>query len=332
MPALSLKDRVRIATGTAPDPAVQPVGVPEQLADIKATDQVNPPMNKTVMDWLEQYADEFDDALPSHIDRASFFAALRPSLPRLATCTPASVLDALLSCARFGLLPDEKHAVITRDGKLARFVPMAQGFVDLMYRSGAVRSVHVGVIRENDVFHYRPTAPVGEDFVHEPDLRQSKKERGEVIVAYAFAWLKNGARSQVIALTREDAEEIRDQYSEAYQRAKAEQREDTFWHTHFVEMWMKSAVRRLAKVVPMSAQLVALIKTDEAGEAGEAQSYHAPDPEAVRLLAEAEAASVAAEASQDVPAPTTTRWLPVKRVQPRRKPSRRARRGRNRAA
>ncbi|KQW13592.1 recombinase RecT [Streptomyces sp. Root369] len=332
MSVLSLKEKVRIAAGTAPDPAVEPVGVPEQLADIKGTEKVNPPMNQTVMDWLEQYADEFDDALPKHIDRASFFAALRPSLPRLATCTPASVLDALLSCARFGLLPDEKHAVITREGKLARFVPMAQGYVDLMYRSGSVRSVHVGVIRENDVFQYVPTAPVGEDFVHEPDLRKSTKERGEVIVAYAFAWLKGGARSQVVALTREDAEEIRDQYSEAYQRAKAEKREDTFWHTHFVEMWMKSAVRRLAKVVPMSAQLVALVNTDDAGDAGEAQSFHAPDPETARLLAEAEAASQAAEASQDTPAHTTTRRLPVKRVQPRRKPSRRARRGRSRAA
>jgi phage RecT family recombinase len=331
MPALSLKDRVRIATGTAPDPAVEPAGVPEQLADIKGTEQVNPPMNKTVLDWLEQYAAEFDDALPSHMDRASFFAALRPSLPRLATCTPASVLDALLTCARFGLLPDEQHAVITREGKLARFVPMAQGFKELMQRAGMV--VHVGEIREHDQFHYEPTAPCPQDFVHRPDVQnKTPEERGEVVLCYAFAWLPSGQRSQVILLRREEAEEIRDEYSEAYQRAKAEGREDTFWHTHFLHMWRKSCVRRLAKAVRMSAELVALVKADEAGEAGEAQSYYAPDPETTRLLAEAEAASKAAEASQDTPAPTTTRRLPVKRVQPRRKPSRRARRGRRTTA
>ncbi|MYR58864.1 recombinase RecT [Streptomyces sp. SID625] len=331
MTKLSLKDKVFIATGAAPDPAAEPVGVPEQLADIKGTEQVNPPMNRTVMEWLEQYSKEFDEALPRHVDRSTFFAAVRPLLPSLAKCTPASTLDALLACARFGLIPDGKHAVITREGTKARFIPMAQGFIELMCRA-EVQSVVVEVVREHDHFTWVPTAPPGEDLEHVP-ARAPRSERGEVTHAYAFAWFKNGQRSRSVVLDREDAEEIRDEHSRAYQEAVAEGRkEETFWHRFFVQMWMKSAVRRLAKYVRMSAELVALVKADEAGENGEAQSFHAPDPEAARLLAEAEKAHRAAEASQDTPAPPTTRRLPVKRVQPRRKAPRRARRGRNRTA
>ncbi|MCX4458485.1 recombinase RecT [Streptomyces sp. NBC_01728] len=330
--ATTLKDRIRAARTGGPAAAEQhdqAPDVPAELADVKGHEQVVPPMSETVMAWLKKYENDFAEALPSHIDKGTFFAAVRALLPSLAKCTPASSLQALLTCARFGLIPDGKHAVIKREGTTAVFVPMAQGFVDLMYRSGQVDSVHVGVIREYDEYSYEPTAPAPQDFVHRPDLRNTTEERGEVVLAYAFAWLKGGARSQVIILSRQDAEEIRDEYSTAYQQAKAEKRTDTFWHTHFLQMWMKSCVRRLAKVVPMSAELVALVKVDDAGEAGQVQILHAPDPEDARLLAEAEAASATAEVSQDAPAPTR----PLRqRSQPRRKLSRAARKGRRAAA
>ncbi|MEU1853645.1 recombinase RecT [Streptomyces sp. NPDC019990] len=327
MGRLSLKEKVMVATGAA----TRPADVPEQVADLKGHEQVNPPMNQRVMEWLERYNTEFDDALPAHISRAAFFAAVRSLLPTLARCTPASTLDALLACARFGLVPDGRHAVIVREGQMARFIPMAQGYVDLMCR-GEVQSVVVEVVRENDHFQWVPTAPLGEDLVHVP-ARGMKSERGEATRVYAFAWFRNGQRSRAVVLDREEAEEIRDEHSRAYREAVAEGREDSYWHRYFLQMWMKSAVRRLPKYVRMSTELLtALMAADDAGEAGEAQSFHAPDPETARLLAEAEAAARAAEASQDTPAPTTTRRLPVKRWQPRRKPSRRARRGRKQPA
>jgi phage RecT family recombinase len=327
---LSLKEKVLIATGAAPDPAKEPAGVPEQVADLKGHEQVNPPMNKTVMEWLERYKAEFDEALPAHIDRATFFAAVRSLLPTLARCTPASTLDALLACARFGLVPDGRHAAIVREGKWARFIPMAQGYVDLMCR-GEVQSVVVEAVRERDHFKWVPTAPLGEDLEHIPAPGQ-RSERGEVTRVYAFVWFRNGNRSRAVVLDREDAEEIRDEHSRAYQEAVAEGREDSFWHRFFLQMWMKSAVRRLPKYVRMSAEVTALMKADDAGEAGQAQSFHAPDPETARLFAEAEAAARAAEASQDTPAtPPTRRRLPVKRSQPRRT-TRRARRGRKHAS
>jgi phage RecT family recombinase len=333
MALTTLKDRVRAATAGKPssDVTVQAVAedtagpVPTQLhtsAQAEGDDVAD-----KALTWLEQYGDDFTRALPSHIDVKAFLSAVRAALPGLVHCTPASLRQALLTCARFGLLPDGRHAVIKREGKNAVFIPMAQGYVDLMYRSGRVGSVHVGMIHENDAWNFEPTAPAPLDFTHKPAVTKSKKDRGPVILAYAFAWMESGARSQVIILSREDAEEIRDQYSAAYQRAKASGANDSFWHTDFLKMWAKSALRRLHKVVPMSAELVALLKADDAGDAGEVQVIHAPAEE-THLLVEADEAHERAEESQD-PQDARGRTLPRKRSQPRRT-TRKSRKGNRR--
>ncbi|WNI31454.1 recombinase RecT [Streptomyces sp. ITFR-6] len=330
----TLKDRVRAATVEQPatDATVQALAedtkgaVPAQLhtsAQAEGDDVAD-----KALTWLEKYGDDFTRALPSHIDVKAFLSAVRAALPGLIRCTPASLRQALLTCARFGLVPDGRHAVIKREGKTAVFVPMAQGYVDLMYRSGRVGSVHVGMIHEGDEWNYEPSAPSPLDFTHKPALTASKRNRGPALLAYAFCWMASGARSQVIVLNREDAEEIRNEYSQAYRRAQEPGKADSFWHTDFDKMWAKSALRRLHKVVPMSAELVALLKADDAGDSGEVQVVHAPAEE-THLQAEADEAHERAEESQD-PQETRTRPLPRKRTQPKRQ-TRAARTGRRRA-
>lgn len=320
MAVSSLKDRVRAATEEKPA-APAPVRPAEIVQDATADEmhaaerQEGGETTDAVLAWLERYGEHFTKALPSHVDTGAFLAAVRAALPDLVRCTPASLLQALLTCARFGLVPDGRHAVIKREGNLAVFVPMYQGYVELMYRSGRVGSVHVGLVHENDEWTFEPTAPAPLGFVHKPRVDLPKADRGPVILAYAFCWMTSGARSQVVVLSREDAEDIRDEYSAAYRQAEESGKKTSFWHTDFNAMWSKSALRRLHKVVPMSAELVQLIKADEAGEAGQVQVIHAPED--AGLPAEAEEVHEWAEESQD-PEETRTRPLARKRWQPRR--------------
>ncbi|MFC8723667.1 recombinase RecT [Streptomyces bacillaris] len=312
MALTSLKDRVRAATaekpvGAAAVPAVVVEGAePEELRAAEQADGGK--ATDTVMAWLERYGDDFTAALPSHVDVGTFMSAVRTALPSLSRCTPASLLQSLLTCARFGLIPDGRHAVIVAEGPFAVFIPMYQGYVDLMYRSGRVGSVHVGLIHEHDEWSFEPTAPPPLDFVHKPRVDLPKAERGEAILAYAFTWMTSGARSAVVMLSREDAEAIRDEHSKAYQRAEESGKADSFWHRDFNAMWSKSALRRLHRLVPMSAELVALAKADDAGDAGDVQVIHALTGDGAELLAEAEVAHRAAEASQEV----AVRPLPAK--------------------
>ncbi|MGA5202714.1 recombinase RecT [Streptomyces variegatus] len=256
--------------------------------------------------WLTRFEGQILRRLPKGTEPGPFLAAVRDRLPALEGCSPASILEAVLACASFGFNPDGREAVLTREGPLAVFIPTYRGYVRAMTNSGAVTSIRTGLVYACDEFVYEPTRPVPDDFRHVPnmDARKRKAERGEPVFAYAFAWLAGGDRSQPVILSREDGEEIRDQYSRAYQRAVTEGREDTFWHTDFWHMVVKSAIRRLPKTVPMSAEVHALMAVDEAADERRPQLEHAPDPEAAELVAEAERAARAAEASQDVPAGT----------------------------
>ncbi|MGW1989669.1 recombinase RecT [Embleya sp. NPDC001921] len=327
MALTTLQDRVFAATTQTPDvvPMVRPAervegATPEEL---NAGEQAEGgETSDAVLAWLEQYADEFTAALPSHIETAAFLGAVRDALPSLSRCSPGSLRQALLTCARFGLVPDGRRAVIVCEGSQARFIPMYRGYIDLMYRSGRVSSVHVEMIHAGDAWSYVPSAPSPDDFMHEPALLKSRAERGPAVMAYAFAWLASGVRSQVVLLTREDAEEIRDQYSDAYRRAEESGTKDSFWHTHFPQMMRKSALLRLAQVVPTSAELIALEKADEAGDAGQVQVLHVPPSEEdAQALADATAAHEAAEASQEPQSPTVRKKSRTRgggRAQPKR--------------
>lgn len=254
---------------------------------------------------IEQFRADIEAALPKHVSVDLFLAALRPALPKLRQCTQASVLQSVITCARFGLIPDGHQAVITADDRIATFLATYHGYIELMYRSGLVKSVVAGLVYDGDEWDYVPTARVGDDFVHKPNLLASKKDR-PTLFAYAFAWLEGGARSAVAVVTVEEAEAIRDEFSRAYQRAESSGKKDSLWHTRFDDMHLKTAIRRMAKLVPKSAELRALIEVEQAAEDGKPQILAAIDPETAALEAEARQAARAAEASQDVPVPRLT--------------------------
>ncbi|MEN2423055.1 recombinase RecT [Streptomyces rimosus] len=216
--------------------------------------------------WLERRRTYITEALPRHVDEGHFIQTALSAMPRLRRCRPETIFSALLACARFGLAPDGRNAAIVPYGKNAVFQPMYEGLIEVMYRSGRVVSVHFDWIREHDVWDYTPTAPYPADFLHKPDPAAPKDRRGPVILAYAFCWMRGGRRSQVILLNRQDAEEIRDRHSRAYALAEQEGTRDSAWHTDFDAMWAKSCVRRLAKRVPTSPELVELLRADETAE------------------------------------------------------------------
>ncbi|XVV39459.1 RecT family recombinase [Streptomyces sp. CA-100214] len=250
---------------------------------------------------MTRYEGHIARRLPSQVEAGAFLAAVRDRLPALEGCSPASILDAVLACASFGFIPDGREAVLTRDGSLATFIPTYRGYVKAMHNSGVVTSVRVELVYPGDEITYEPTRPAPDDFRHVPKLGVPKAKRGEPVFAYAFAWLRGGDRSQPVILSREDAEEIRDKYSKAYQRAVEAGREDSFWHTDFWHMVRKSCIRRLIKVVPTSAELRALEAVEDAADERRPQLDQAPDLEAAELVAEAERAARAAEGSQDAP-------------------------------
>lgn len=235
---------------------------------------------RTARALFQQMRPQFEMALPRHVGVDRFLRMALTAVqktPKLLDCTTESLLSALLESARLGLEPGTKQAAIVPYGDKATFIAQWQGLVELMYRSGQITSVVADFIHENDRWAYR----VGDNgtFFHEPDLLA--KDRGPVVLVYAYAEIKGGGRSKIVTLNRWQAEEIRNEYSKAYQLAEKHRRDDpedftrnpgkgwfnSTWHTEFDAMWRKSAVRRLSDWVPQSPELVELIQREnEAGE------------------------------------------------------------------
>ena len=129
------------------------------------------------------------------------------------------------------------------------------GMIKILTDAGAVKNVDAGVIYQNDRYDFRR----GSDpyFKHVPAL----SGRGEKIGAYAIAFLRDGG-FQFEILGREDIEKVR-ATSESYKNEEG--RKYSPWETWEDEMWKKTVLKRLFKLLPktnFSDQLIAAISHD----------------------------------------------------------------------
>ncbi|GII88219.1 DNA recombination protein RecT [Sphaerisporangium siamense] len=271
---------------------------------------------RTARQLFQQMKPQFEMALPRHVGVDRFMRMALTAVqktPKLLDCSQESLLAALLESARLGLEPGTKQAAIVPYSKQATFIAQWQGLVELMYRSGQVASVTAEFIHEADTWDYK--VGDGGTFWHRPNLLA--EDRGPIVLVYAFAEIKGGGRSKIVTLNRRQAEQIRDQYSKAYQLAEknrlAEPAEfaanpdkgwfNSTWHTEFAAMWRKSAVRRLADWVPQSPELVEWLQ--RSNEAGESELPDVDFDYDGEVLSETEEPSEPGEPAADTTAPAS---------------------------
>jgi recombination protein RecT len=120
-----------------------------------------------------------------------------------------------------------------------------QGYVELMYRAGAVSSVIAEVVYARDGFAYQP----GRDEVPVHEIDWDADDRGALRLVYAYARMKDGATSKVIVLNKVAIARVKD-------KADGVDSEYSPWKTDEAAMWLKSAVRQLQKWVPTSAEYI----------------------------------------------------------------------------
>ena len=217
----------------------------------------------TLADHLQQVRGELAKALPKHMDVDRLIRLALTSVrqnPRLAECTMPSILGAIMQAAQLGLEPDgilgQAYLVPYKNkGTLeAQFQIGYRGYLALTMRSGQVRSVAAEVVYEGDSFSF---AYGSKKFIrHTPTLA----ERGKPIAAYAIAHFKDGGDDfRVLQLA--DIERARS-------CSRGADRDDSPWRTHWQEMARKTAVRALAKYLPLSVEVQRAAVEEEYREAG----------------------------------------------------------------
>lgn len=196
----------------------------------------------SLMRSLLERKQTFQTLLPEGMKAEWFFGEVRVAVaraPKLADCTPVSVVDALTTCAQLGLSPSGRlgSAYLIPYKDKCTLVIGYRGYADLAYRSGDVSSFHAQVVHEGDEFQYEEgLSPVLRHVPTEAD------KPGLLRAVYAIARMKDGSTAHVVMLRREVLAI----------KARSRASSDGPWVTDEAEMWKKTAVRRLIKLLPLS--------------------------------------------------------------------------------
>lgn len=160
--------------------------------------------------------------------------------PKLQRCRPESMLGALMTAAQLGLEPGPLgEAYLVPFGEQVTFIPGYRGLLKLAWNSGQLRHISARVVCEADEFDY--AYGLNPDLTHKP----ARGDRGGVTDVYACAVLRDGgAEFEVLSVA--DVEAIR-------RRSRAAT--DGPWVTDWEAMARKTAVRQLAKWLPMATVL-----------------------------------------------------------------------------
>ncbi|HEX5567413.1 MAG TPA: recombinase RecT [Streptomyces sp.] len=234
---------------------------------------------------VEQYRTEYAALVPSHVNADQWIrlavGAIRGNkdLEKAARTDVGIFLRELKTAARLGLEPGTEQFYLTpRKSKAHGYAQVIQGIVgyqgivELIYRAGAVSSVVVETVRARDTFRY----VIGRDERPVHDVDWFGGDRGELVGVYAYAVMKDSATSKVVILNR-------DQVMAA--KAKSDGRDSQYspWNTNEEAMWLKTAVRRLAKWVPTSAEYMReqlRAQAEVAAETGQGDAPALPQPSA----------------------------------------------------
>src|SRR5215217_2407342 len=203
---------------------------------------------------VKRYGNDITSTLPSHIGHDQWLsialaAARDPKVAEAATNNPAAFFHALRYAARLGLEPNTEQFYLVpqppKAGAQAEIMGIVgwQGIVELIYRAGAVSSVIAEVVRQKDGFAYEPGNDERPRHIIDWDL----EDRGGLRLVYAYAIMKDKATSKVIVLNKADIALIK-------KSSKSANSDYSPWNKHEASMWLKSAVRQLAKWVPTSAE------------------------------------------------------------------------------
>lgn len=180
--------------------------------------------------------------------------------PKLRACDRNSFLLALLRAGQLGLDPSGAlgQAYLVPYGNKCQLLIGYRGLIALARRSGEIETIEAHVVFQGDRFAYRlGLNPLLE---HEPDRTGSTgRDRDDVVAAYAIARFKGGGY-QIEVMFQQDIIKIMEGTQGGGRSGP--------WKDHYPEMARKTAVRRLAKFLPLNAELATAIEYNDETEYG----------------------------------------------------------------
>ena len=202
---------------------------------------------------------ELGNALPNHVKVEKFQRVAMSAIqqnPALLNCDRKSLFASCMTAAQLGLFTDgflgEAYLVPYKDK--VQFQPGYRGLIKLVRQSGDINSISSNVVYENDHFDYE--LGDNEHILHKPVLGS----RGDMIFVYAIAKFKDGSVQRVV-LTRADVMKIKKSSQSSGSKYSP-------WQTFEEEMWKKTAIKRLCKLLPLNTDIQQAITISDQADIG----------------------------------------------------------------
>ena len=210
---------------------------------------------------LTSMGGEFTNALPSHIKPERFQRVVMTSVqqnPGLLNADRKTLLASCLKCAADGLIPDGREAALVLFGNTVNYMPMFTGIQKRVRNSGVVSKIESHVIYENDEFIWEQG--INSSISHKPLF---PGDRGKAIGAYAIAKFNDGSDPQFEVMDVNQIERVR-----AVSRSKS----SGPWVQWWDEQARKTVFKRLAKWLPLDADVDDLIDYDNSVDRPETEA------------------------------------------------------------
>lgn len=226
---------------------------------------------------------------PERLARITLTAISRT--PKLAECTPASIVGAVMNCATLGLEPNligHAYLIPFKNNKTnvmeCQFQIGFKGFIDLVRRTGDVSKIYAETVYENDLFVYikgedKRMLHVPYDMLHllenfVPDNNsfmelmmkealteihnRNPKDQGNAVRYYSAYRMKDES-FDFITMTAEQCLSHANRFS----KSKWEGKLTGTWVDHFDSMAKKTCIKEMVKLMPISIEIQEKLASDE---------------------------------------------------------------------
>jgi recombination protein RecT len=232
------------------------------ITDAVATRDAAPTPREVLRTLLDRNAQAVGASLPSGYSTDRFIRLLLTAAntnPELFECDPRSFLAAGVACAQLGLEPNDARGLAylvpfndrKRGIKQVTMILGYKGMLDLARRSGLVTAINAFPVFAEDDFEFA--------FGLHPTLKHVPSPDGDddpAHLTYVYAVASIAGDKQFTVLSRRQVDRVKLQYARSASSP---------WHTHYVEMALKTALRRLCKWLPQTVEMATAVETEDRG-------------------------------------------------------------------
>jgi len=217
----------------------------------------------SIKGMLEKQWGRIEAVMPKHMSSERLFQLAISAInqtPKLAECTPASLLSCVMKCSALGIEPSAvdglgRAYIIPRWNKKTRqneatFMLGYKGMIALARRSGEIKDISARAVYEGDTFVYE--YGLEEKLLHVPlDRQHAEGEKPKFV--YCVAHFKDGGHYFEV-MSAAEVEAVRKRSSAA---------ESGPWVSDYEAMAKKSVVRRAFPYLPVSVEAQSAVASDE---------------------------------------------------------------------